>query len=533
MGALPATNQWVRLEVPASLVDLEGRVINGGAFYIFDGVCSFDASGKYPGRLQLAEAVINIPPLQTLGDPVRTFQPGQIARLQANYDDAQTLDLAAWSILSGLGTLNGNQFTAQTRPGTTVIRATSGEQVADLTINVPAIITPNFGAAAPLEQIDWETNLPDKPGFRSAGTLVEGTGNVTPGLPPGLQEGDTMLLYAEDANETVPTPAGWALPPNSPQGTGTAAGAAATRLTAFWKRAVAGEVAPLVTDPGEHIVAQILAYKDCIVSGNPWDITVGNVQASAVTGVSMPGGTTTAPKTIIVQAVSFATDIGTPQVSGYANPDLVNLTERVNVASTQGNGGGFAVVDGEKAVAGPFAATTATLANASVQGRITIALRPNVVVWSSVPAGINASTGVWTFPNDIGRKVRIAVSDGVFTAQRDLLILGKFPITRIATPVDGERSKKVLISEAEDGTDVSRVKSGTRDSYSVRITLLTLAELNSVLAFWDEYHPGKRFIFEDIPRQIRKIVKFDSDMKWEGYAGRFNVAFRVKEVAAQ
>ena len=61
MGALPATNQWVRLEVPASVVDMEGRVANGGIFSVFGGVCSFDQFGKYPGRIQQAEAVITTP----------------------------------------------------------------------------------------------------------------------------------------------------------------------------------------------------------------------------------------------------------------------------------------------------------------------------------------------------------------------------------------------------------------------------------------------------------------------------------------
>ena len=46
MGALPAVGQWVRLEVPASLVGLEGRVINGMAFTLFDGRATWDYAGK-------------------------------------------------------------------------------------------------------------------------------------------------------------------------------------------------------------------------------------------------------------------------------------------------------------------------------------------------------------------------------------------------------------------------------------------------------------------------------------------------------
>ncbi len=46
IGALPAVGQWVRLEVPAALVGLEGRAINGMAFSLFDGRATWDNAGK-------------------------------------------------------------------------------------------------------------------------------------------------------------------------------------------------------------------------------------------------------------------------------------------------------------------------------------------------------------------------------------------------------------------------------------------------------------------------------------------------------
>jgi hypothetical protein len=46
MGLLPATGQWVRLEVPASQVDLEGRVLSGMAFSLYDGRATWDRAGK-------------------------------------------------------------------------------------------------------------------------------------------------------------------------------------------------------------------------------------------------------------------------------------------------------------------------------------------------------------------------------------------------------------------------------------------------------------------------------------------------------
>jgi subtilisin family serine protease len=47
MGPLPPTGQWVRLEVPASAVGLEGRVLSGMAFTLYDGRAMWDRSTKF------------------------------------------------------------------------------------------------------------------------------------------------------------------------------------------------------------------------------------------------------------------------------------------------------------------------------------------------------------------------------------------------------------------------------------------------------------------------------------------------------
>jgi len=47
IGLLPLTGQWVRLEVPASLVGLEGQTVDGMAFTLFDGRATWDQTGKF------------------------------------------------------------------------------------------------------------------------------------------------------------------------------------------------------------------------------------------------------------------------------------------------------------------------------------------------------------------------------------------------------------------------------------------------------------------------------------------------------
>jgi RHS repeat-associated protein len=46
-GALPATGRWVRLEVPASQVGLEGHVVNGMGFVLYGGRATWDHAGKF------------------------------------------------------------------------------------------------------------------------------------------------------------------------------------------------------------------------------------------------------------------------------------------------------------------------------------------------------------------------------------------------------------------------------------------------------------------------------------------------------
>ena len=221
-------------------------------------------------------------------------------------------------------------------------------------------------------------NPPLGPIYQAAGAVVSGTGAITPAWPTH-QSGDVALLIVESANQAISlsTPAGFAEVTNSPQGTGTAAGTAATRLAVYWKRATtSAEAQPTVADSGDHQIARIITFRGVIASGNPWDVTAGNVASSASTSVSIPGVTTTVANTLVVTIVANATDTSSARTSGWTNTNLASLTERVDSNTKSGNGGGFGVATGVKATAGATGNTTATLATSSVQGRMSIALKP-------------------------------------------------------------------------------------------------------------------------------------------------------------
>jgi hypothetical protein len=62
IDALPPPGRWVRLEVPAQLVGLEGAVLNGMAFTLFDGRATWDRAGSSPGLMQPMNGTTNLLP---------------------------------------------------------------------------------------------------------------------------------------------------------------------------------------------------------------------------------------------------------------------------------------------------------------------------------------------------------------------------------------------------------------------------------------------------------------------------------------
>ena len=190
--------------------------------------------------------------------------------------------------------------------------------------------------------------------YQAAGTVVSGTGAISPAWP-AHQAGDVALLIVETANQAVSlsTPAGFVEVTNSPRGTGTAGGTAATRLTVYWRRATSSaESNPTIADSGDHQIARILTFRGVIGSGDPWDVTVSDVASSASTFVSIPGTTATKDSILIVAIVANATDTASAGTSGWTNLNLTGLTERIDNNTSSGNGGGFGVATGVKSVAG-------------------------------------------------------------------------------------------------------------------------------------------------------------------------------------
>lgn len=215
------------------------------------------------------------------------------------------------------------------------------------------------------------------PTYVASGTVANLTAAGGVALPAGIAVDDILLLEIETANQAVTITAQnggtWVEVTNSPQGTGSAASATATRLTVFWSRYNGTQGAPTISDSGDHQIGRVHAFRGCKTTGDPWNITSGNVEAASDTSLSATGATTTAANCLVCIMASLMDDAQNFGAT-WTNASLANITVRQNSSGTAGNDGRHILVTGEKATAGTYNATTNTLTANSVKAMMTIAL---------------------------------------------------------------------------------------------------------------------------------------------------------------
>src|SRR3989449_10970763 len=188
------------------------------------------------------------------------------------------------------------------------------------------------------------------PTYQAAGTIQSST-STTLSVPwPAHAIGDIGLLIIETQNQAVTlgtNAANWTPVTNSPQGTGTTNNTG-TRLTVFWSRATSTSMGAVgVNDSGDHQIAQIITFRGVVATGNPWDVTAGDVTPSTTTAVSIPGATTTVPDTLVVAIVSNGSDLSAAQVPGsFTNSDLSSVTKWQDNNTSASGGGGLTVAPG-------------------------------------------------------------------------------------------------------------------------------------------------------------------------------------------
>lgn len=151
----------------------------------------------------------------------------------------------------------------------------------------------------------------------------------------------------------------------------------------------------------DHAIARMHAVRGVKTTGDPWNITSGNVEAASDTSLSATGATTTNPDSLVL---IFAALMDDDQDFGatWTNADLANIIVRSNTPGVAGNDGRHILVTGEKASAGAYGATTNTLTASSVKAMMTVALEgaPNVHTGAGSPvvsAPAIAAVGVLAF----------------------------------------------------------------------------------------------------------------------------------------
>lgn len=212
------------------------------------------------------------------------------------------------------------------------------------------------------------------PAFQAVGTAANGIGAVSPAWPTHATD-DVALLFVESCGGepvTLSTPAGFTAISNSPVATGT--GTAGTQLSVFWCRATSSSMsAPTVADPGDHVYAVIVTYRNCAKGVTPIDVTATGTNAANSTSITFPSLTTSHDDELIVYAGTKDLDSAAAFMSAEANTNLTGVTERFDAGTTSGNGGGIGIWTGLKATAGSTGTGSATVTN-SLSAFMSIAL---------------------------------------------------------------------------------------------------------------------------------------------------------------
>ncbi|HKX33226.1 MAG TPA: hypothetical protein VJ302_36455 [Blastocatellia bacterium] len=109
----------------------------------------------------------------------------------------------------------------------------------------------------------------------------------------------------------------------------------------------------------------------------------------------------------------------------------------------------------------------------------------------------------------------------------------EFLLSDAHAPIDWDRKKTVLISEAEDRTRDSRIKDAGGlpfEAFELNFKNRDADELEDFHEFWDEHDPGKAWIYLDKSRDTRLVMYFDSDIRHSGNADRsIDFSVRIKQ----
>ncbi|HUU64121.1 MAG TPA: hypothetical protein VMX96_09440 [Dehalococcoidia bacterium] len=220
--------------------------------------------------------------------------------------------------------------------------------------------------------------------YVGAGAIAEPmSGNATPALPAGWAADDIFLcgiISNDNVNSTLP--GGWtAIDAGTNNG-------AQVRTTLYYRRAVGGDTAPLVTHPaGGMITAVVVAYRGITTDNPPTDVisaTYVTAGASVTLTFHNVGITTTVNNDLVVE---FGPHFGylIANASGYTGAPTP--TERVDNPSAL-NRPAIVIADFPKAAAGATGSRVATISNGHLSNGLLVSFKPLLIPWTGKVMGV-------------------------------------------------------------------------------------------------------------------------------------------------
>lgn len=217
------------------------------------------------------------------------------------------------------------------------------------------------------------------PTIASVGAEFTSTGAPTATLPANTQTNDILVLVLQSSQADIATPAEYTrLGPQNGIGPATTAGS--TRMGIFWKRHDGSESAPSIADSGDHTYGFMFAVRGCRTVGDPFHIVTNWWKFTASTSGTARGGETYADNCLITNIIASAIDNAAGQVTSPTNATLTGVNLDFDNGTTDGTGGGLALISGRLAQAGTFGNTTWTWGTSTVDLSTTVAWLPSTTL---------------------------------------------------------------------------------------------------------------------------------------------------------
>jgi len=272
------------------------------------------------------------------------------------------------------------------------------------------------------------------PTFQAVGTAVTSTGATVSAAWPTHLTNDIGLVVIETSGNSanLTPPAGWVALPGTP--VTDVATTAGSKLHVWWKRAASAAEAAVATGAGtDHVLARLYTFRGCVTTGNPWNVITTGTKTTASTTATVPSLTTTLDDLLITMIVGRPDDAASTTHFGVpVNANLTGLAERGEAGTTNGNGGGFVLSTGVKALPGATGTSTLTKTVSTTDTYVVLALKAPTALIHTVgtfalagtttglleTSTIHGTTQTYSVVGndaDFSKSVSLDVSAGTFT----------------------------------------------------------------------------------------------------------------------